>query len=348
MWSRLFLVLSFITSVSAASVKDDIQSVITEYETSVRANTMKIIEAKTEEEKAKHRSTIPSVAPFAARVLKIVEVHPKDVGSAVGVSWLTTQASGFPEGQAALKLLGTTHAELAGIAPAVKSLEYHSFETAEPILKAIREKNPNAEEKAAATYALGMQFFRQFEAASTPEAAQIAKTQAMDFFQEVVAQYSTVTIQGFPIADQAGRTLFEMTNLSVGSEVPPLEGKDVDGGPIKLSDHRGKHVVLIFWGGWCHACHGVLPVVNQFVADMRAKPVVVLGINTDIPDEARKAYEDYKVSFPNWSDGTTSGPLTTLFNLRNFPTIYLIGPDGKIVLKNTSMEVVRETLAKLK
>jgi hypothetical protein len=50
------------------------------------------------------------------------------------------------------------------------------------------------------------------------------------------------------------------------------------------------------------------------------------------------------VNFRNWSDGTTSGPITSLFNLRHFPTLYLISPDGKILLKQTSLEAVRGTI----
>ncbi|HEY1085065.1 MAG TPA: TlpA disulfide reductase family protein [Prosthecobacter sp.] len=326
-----------------------IQALIDQYETSVRANTQKMIDAKTEEERAKYRSTIPSAGPYAARVLRLVEASPADPGSAVGINWLVTQALAFPEAQTALQLLGSTHAASAGIAPAVKALEYQPAEKALPLLKTIREKNSHAEEKAAALYALGMQHFRQFDAALSPQQAEAAKAQAMDCFQEIVSHHGQTTIQGFPIADQDGRKLFEMTNLSVGSEAPEIDGKDVDGTAFKLSDQRGQHVVLMFWGGWCHACHGVIPLVNQFVTDMQGqkKPVTVLGINTDIPDEARQAYKTYKVNFRNWSDGTTSGPITTLFNLRNFPTFYLVGPDGKIVLKQTSIEAIREKLKDL-
>lgn len=343
----LFSLICSLVHAQTQSAGEQIHVVIDEYETNVRANTQKIIDAKTEEERDKYRATVPSAAPYATRVLKIVEAHNADPTSAAGVSWLITQAAAFPEHARALEMLATTHVTSAGIAPAVKSLEYQPLEKAEPILRTIREKNPNLEEKAAATYALGMQYFRQAEASPTPEKAGEARRQSMDLFQDIAANYSQITIQGFPIADQAGRMLFEMGNLSVGSEVPEIDGKDVDGTGFKLSDYRGKHIVLMFWGGWCHACHGIIPLVNQFVNEMQGKPVVVLGINTDIPDEARKAYQDYNVNFRNWSDGTTSGPITTLFNLRNFPTFYLIGPDGKIVLKQTSIEAIREKLKDL-
>jgi peroxiredoxin len=349
-----------------------IKAVIDEYENHVRANTMKIIEAKTEAEKDQYRASVPSVAPYAKRVLDIVRAHLGDAETAPGVSWLVTQAAGYDEGKEALKLLGNAYAASAGIAQAVKSLEFYPRETAEPMLLAIREKNPNATEKAAATYALGVQYFRIFDSAAgvpppqeeccgngavatgsaqpvqllTPE-AQAAKAKAMDYFQEVVAQYPTAEIQGFPLADQASKMMFEMTNLSVGVQAPEIEGKDVDGNAFKLSDFRGKYVMLIFWGGWCHACHGVIPLVNQLNADFKGKPVEVLGINTDIPDEARQAFKQYGVNFRNWSDGTTGGPITTLYNLRNFPTIYLLDPKGVILLKNATVDAVRERLKSL-
>jgi peroxiredoxin len=334
------------TEKPATSAHKQIRSLIDEYENTVRANTQKIIAATTEEEKAKYRSSVPSAAPYATQVLAVVQAHLADPGSVTGITWLITQAAAFPESETALELLATTHAASAGIAPAVKALEYRPLEKAGPILEIIRQKNPHPEEKAASLYALGMLNFRRFDAALSPAEAEESKKTAMDCFQEIIAHYGEVKIQGFPIADQAGKMLFEMSSLSVGSLTPEIEGPDLDGQSFKLSDYRGQHVVLVFWGGWCHACHGLLPQVNQFVSEMKTagKPITVLGINTDIPDEAKKAITDYQVNFRNWSDGTTSGPITSLFNLRHFPTLYLISPDGKILLKQTSLEAVRGTI----
>lgn len=323
-----------------------IPGMIAEYESKVRANTMKIIEAKTEEEKAQFRATVPSAAPYAARVLAAVESSSSTDEPVAGIIWLLTQAAGTAESEKALELLKNRYASAAGIAPAVKALEYRTLEEAEPVLDAIVKSNTHAEEKAAALYALGMLHFRQMEAAVDPAVAEAAKNKASDLFQELVATYPQTLVQGLPLADQAGKMLFEMSNLSVGSPVPEISGQDIEGQAFKISDYRGKHVVLVFWGGWCHACHGLLPMVNSLTHDAREKklPVEVLGINTDLPSEAKAAYAQYQVNFRNWSDGTTSGPITSLFNLRQFPTLYLIGPDGRIELKQTSVEAVRERL----
>lgn len=330
----------------AADVEPDatakaIRAVIDEYENKVRANTMKIIEAKTEEEKDKYRATVPSVAPYATQVMKIVQEQSGDPASGKGVSWLVTQASAFPEGQIALQMLGTSHVKHAGIAEALKTLEFYPYEIGGPILKAVREQNPNKTEQAAATYALGMQHFRRFEAATDEKVAAQERELAMDYFQEISAKYADASINGFPLADQTSRTMFELQNLSVGGTCPDIEGKDVDGAAFKLADYKGKKVVLIFWGGWCHACHGVIPMMSKLATDLKDKSVVVLGVNTDIPDEARKSYQTYEVNFRNWSDGTTSGPITSMFNLRNFPTLYLLDEKGVILLKNTNLESIR-------
>jgi peroxiredoxin len=191
-----------------------------------------------------------------------------------------------------------------------------------------------------------MQHFRRYEGAIDEKLAAAEKSLAMDCFQEISASYGDASIRGFPLADQAGRTMYELENLSVGSVCPEIDGKDVDGAAFKLSDYKGKKVVLVFWGGWCHGCHGTIPLVNQLVTETKDQSLVVLGINTDVPEEARKAYQTYAVNFRNWSDGTTSGPITTTFNLRSFPTLYLLDEKGVILLKNTSLDAIRGKLGR--
>ena len=48
-------------------------------------------------------------------------------------------------------------------------------------------------------------------------------------------------------------------NLAVGKPAPEINGVDFDGKPLKLSDYRGKVVVLVFWGTWCGPCMAEVP-----------------------------------------------------------------------------------------
>ena len=52
------------------------------------------------------------------------------------------------------------------------------------------------------------------------------------------------------LGERAERDLFEIRNLAIGKVAPEIEGEDIDGKPLKLSDFKGKVVVLDFWGHW--------------------------------------------------------------------------------------------------
>ena len=52
------------------------------------------------------------------------------------------------------------------------------------------------------------------------------------------------------IGEIAERDLFELRFLSIGKVAPEIEGEDIDGVAFKLSDYRGKVVVIDFWGNW--------------------------------------------------------------------------------------------------
>ncbi|MDZ4403810.1 TlpA disulfide reductase family protein [Prosthecobacter sp.] len=335
----LLSVVSLFAQAPASPLATEIRAIIDEYENSVRANTQKLIAAATEEEKNKFRASIPSAGPYATKMMKLVQANLDQPDVVKGVNWLVTGAASFPEGQEALKMLGTTFAGSKGIAESVKQLEYHGL-PAEPVLKAVIEKNKNREEKAAALYALGAIHFKNFDASADRVSGEASKEKALECFQQLNADYADVTIQGFKLSDFTAKMLFEMMNLQVGCEAPEIEGMDADGVSFKLSDYRGKHVIVIFWGGWCHACHGILPLMNQTAAQLKDKNAVVIGVNTDIETEAKKALADYQVSFRNILDNTSSGPNTTLYNLRNFPTLYLIDPKGVIAIKNGALEAM--------
>jgi peroxiredoxin len=334
----LALALMLAGAVHAQDLATEIRTVIDEYENSVRANTLKIINARTEEEKNKYRQTIPSAGPCATKLMQIIKANADKPEVVPAVCWLVTGAASFPEGEEAKKLLATTYAGSAGIAATVRQLEYQGL-FGEPTALAVLEKNKNREEIAAALYTLGAIHFKNFDASADRASAEASKPKCIDYFQRLNAGYADVVIQGFKLSDLAGKMLFEMTNLQTGCEAPEIEGKDKDGKPLKLSDHRGKHVIVIFWGGWCHACHGILPLMNETASKLKDK-AAVLGVNTDIEAEAAKALATYQVTFPNILDNTSSGPNTTLYNLRNFPTLYLIDPKGVILLKNASLDAM--------
>lgn len=69
-------------------------------------------------------------------------------------------------------------------------------------------------------------------------------------YQEVVDKYASIETSRGTIGERAKSSLFELQYLRVGKVAPDIVGKDLDGVEFKLTDYRGKVVMLDFWGNW--------------------------------------------------------------------------------------------------
>lgn len=78
-----------------------------------------------------------------------------------------------------------------------------------------------------------------------------AEKRAVEIFKDIEQNYATsVDARQRPLGPLATEQLFILQNLSIGKVAPDIEGTDLDGVAFKLSDYRGKVVVLDFWGDW--------------------------------------------------------------------------------------------------
>src|SRR5262249_36741520 len=76
------------------------------------------------------------------------------------------------------------------------------------------------------------------------------RKEAEDRFEDVVKDFKAVKSAQGTLGLQAEAELFALRNLAIGKVAPEIVGQDVDGVTFKLSDYRGKVVVLDFWGFW--------------------------------------------------------------------------------------------------
>jgi thiol-disulfide isomerase/thioredoxin len=91
---------------------------------------------------------------------------------------------------------------------------------------------------------------------------------------------------------------------SVGQPPPSLEGMDPDGKPLKLSDFRGKVVVVDFWMTGCPPCRAMIPHERELVKRMHCRPFVLLGVSLDGATPGFKAFlEKEQITWPNICDG---------------------------------------------
>jgi peroxiredoxin len=129
----------------------------------------------------------------------------------------------------------------------------------------------------------------------------------------------------------------------VGKPAPEISGTDADGKAIKLSDYKGKVVLVDFWATWCVPCSGEMHRFNIVANRYASKGLVVLGVNEDPlatgsaakPEEIRSAIRrfliDHRVSWPSVIDEPGDKSISTAYGVNDIPANFLIGPDGKIV-----------------
>ena len=102
-------------------------------------------------------------------------------------------------------------------------------------------------------------------------------------------------------------------------------------GEFKLSDHRGKVVVLTFSGNWCGPCREMYPRERALLARLKDRPFAILSVNTDPDRETlRKSIREGEITWRCWFDGGRDGPITSRWNVRSFPTVYVIDAEGVI------------------
>jgi thiol-disulfide isomerase/thioredoxin len=124
----------------------------------------------------------------------------------------------------------------------------------------------------------------------------------------------------------------------VGADAPEIEAKYVANatGTFKLSDHRGKAVILDFWATWCGPCRAELPVVARIAERYKDSGLVVVGVNTSDESGNAAAFTKHnQLAFPMAFD--EGNKIAHAFRVENLPTLVVIGKDGKIVAVRTGI-----------
>lgn len=140
--------------------------------------------------------------------------------------------------------------------------------------------------------------------------------------------------------------LFERKFLMVGKVAPDIIGKDIQGKPLKLSDFRGKVVILDFFADWCPYCAQMYPHERVMLQKFAGKPFAIVGVNCDVRERFQQVVAQGKVTWPSFYDGP-GGSISERWNVAGYPTIYVLNADGVICykdLRGESLERAVETM----
>jgi hypothetical protein len=235
------------------------QALVEEFDDAQQAFLKYYQEAKTQEEKLKVRKEKrPQPDKFAPKFIELAEKNPKDPVALDALVWVLTNASasgpankGSPRAKA-IALVSRNYVKSAMLGPACQALGSRGDEKeAETLLRTIVQKNPHREVQGMAWLGLAQMLKRRAERMPDAKVREKVQRESEQLFGRVIKQYADVKgSSGGTIADQAMNELFAFEVPSIGMTALEIKGEDLDGKRFKLSDYRGKVVLLDFWGNW--------------------------------------------------------------------------------------------------
>ena len=169
---------------------------------------------------------------------KFAEIAKKYAGQDAAVdAWVMVLRTGGNR-KAAAEVLLRDHIGSKKMNSVVRFLRYEA--NGDALLRQVIEKSPHREVKGFTMLLRGETMLRKGD-----KNAEAVLTEAAE-------KYGDVSISGgrHTVGSKARGNLFEARNLTVGKTAPDIEGEDIDGVVFKLSDYRGKVILLDFWGDW--------------------------------------------------------------------------------------------------
>ena len=143
---------------------------------------------------------------------------------------------------------------------------------------------------------------------------------------------------------------------TVGNQAPDFKLVDLDNPGVTLTkaSFKGNYLLLDFWGTWCGFCVAELPTTHKLYTTYTARGLEILSLAADKRPEDVVAFRKkpnmpmpWRHAFIGREEGKQD-PIVKAYGIQGYPSLFLIGPDGKILAKGMDLreEALEKTLAK--
>jgi hypothetical protein len=229
---------------------DRLKAVVKEYQDTQRRVSSQYFEAKDDKAKQEElqKEGLESRKKASDAAWAIMEENPKDDDGLDALIFVMGLWS--PERtKKAFELITEHHVANPSIKKAIASMSRGP--EGKTFLLAVLAKNPDKDAKGLACYYIGSAGLSAAEQEKDKVKQAAAEKDGLEYLERVVKDFPDTILYGKTKAGtSAAGALFAYKNLRVGLTVPEVEGEDVDGAKFKLSDYRGKVVMIDFWGHW--------------------------------------------------------------------------------------------------
>ena len=268
------------------------------------------------------KSEIP---PNRAELMAVLETYPGSSAALDAAQWILLNTQDGAEVDKATDVILQQHIRSTNLARLAQGLERLRHRSSRKLLEAMVEQDPDTEIRGNACLTL---------ATVRKQAAQYGKDkqateEAEALYERVISEFGQAKRNGQALADLAKPELYELRRLIVGKPAPLTEGTDLDGNALRLSDYRGKVVVLTFWGA-CGGCRPEVRELRKLLEQNYDKAFAVLGVYCDADGtKAKEIAESTEMTWPSFKDDRT-GPISTLWNNNSWPSTFVLDGNGVI------------------
>ena len=137
--------------------------------------------------------------------------------------------------------------------------------------------------------------------------------------------------------------------IKKGEMIPEFTLNSLDSVAYTRDSFKGEYVVLDFWATWCPDCRADVPAMKELQAEYGSKARFV-GISFDTDRDALVNYvKENEIPWIQLSDFVSKKESTVgeAFHVKWIPSVYLVDPEGKVVLGTVMIEKLRAALEKL-
>ena len=118
----------------------------------------------------------------------------------------------------------------------------------------------------------------------------------------------------------------------VGEPAPDFELGTLDGDTVRLSDLRGRPVVVNFWASWCNPCRKEFPILAETLEENVDADLAVIGVTyRDIESDSRDFVADMEATWPQAIDDNSA--VARAFGIRAIPVTFFVDADGMIAAR---------------
>jgi thiol-disulfide isomerase/thioredoxin len=214
------------------------------------------------------------------------------------------------------------------------------------ILEKIATKTDDRNLAGLAWYAITENLQKEAGDVGPKQAEELNKRTEM-IYEKLAKDYADVSMGRGTIGDTIKAALFELQNLSVGKVAPEVLCLNIDGDKEdKLSNYKGKVVVLDIWATWCGPCKAMIPHEREMNEKLKGKPFAFISISGDDTKETLTSFlEKEKMPWVHWF-ADRKGILKD-WNIRFYPTMYILDHKGVIRAKGLRGEELEKKVNEL-